>query len=121
MKTFNLEQTVNLKNTIVKVMEDSKDRLSSKASFVLAKDLRLLQAECAEYEKVKQDLFQKYGEQIDDTHMKIKAENAEKYLYEIQKFESETVRVDLRLLTEEEAIESGLNAIEMYSLAEIIE
>ncbi len=115
---MNFEQALNLRNTISKIIEDSKDRLSPKASFILSKDYSLLFNEVKEYEQVKQQLFEKYGEKIDDTHMRIKEENIDVFSTEMKKFENEEVDIKLRTLTEEETIESGLNAIQMIQLQE---
>lgn len=115
---MNIEQALNLRNTLSKIIEDNKEKLSPKASFILMKNYSMLLNETKEYEQVKQSLFTKFGEQVDEQHMRIKEEHINEFMNEMAKFDNVEVDCKLRTLTETETIESGLNAIEMLQLQE---
>lgn len=90
-------------------------------AYALSKNLRILTTELTEYGKIKGELFQKYGETLENGNMRIKEENIPTFMEQMKQFENEEVDVNLRTLKESEVIESGLNGQDMFLIDKIIE
>lgn len=90
-------------------------------AYALSKNLRILTTELTEYGKIKSDLFQKYGETLENGNMRIKDENISTFMEQMKQFEHEDINVELRTLKESEVIESGLNGQDMFLIDKIIE
>lgn len=117
MTTLTIFEAEQLANDINSMLSNAKGI----AAYALSKNLRLLTTELTEYGKIKGDLFQKYGETLENGNMRIKEENIDAFTKEMMKFKDETVMLNLRTLKEEEVIESGLNGEEMFKISKIIE
>lgn len=112
-----LLEAEQLGNNISSMLKDCKGI----TAYALSKDLRLIQTELKEYGDIKTNLFQKYGESLENGSMRIKEEHMQEYIDEMKKFESETVEINFRTLKEEEIVDSGLTGEQMYLINQIIE
>lgn len=87
--------------------------------YKIARNLRMINEELKEYNDLKIELFNKYGEvQGDSLIINKDSENYPLYLEEIKPYEEQEVDFDFRKFTEEELQNSDLTAEQMYFLSE---
>lgn len=91
--------------------------------YKIARNLRMINDELKDYYQFKQTLFEKYGELAEDGNLIIKkdSENYQDFLKEYEPVMNQEVEFDFRKVTEEELIESGLNAGQISLIWEIVE
>lgn len=90
--------------------------------FKIARNLRMINDELREYYEYKQELFKKYGEEVDGNLVINKdSENYPLFLNEIKQIAETEVNFDFRKITEEELIDSGLSAKQMSLIWEIVD
>ena len=98
-KTMNIGFAVEALNTLNKVTN-----ATGKAGFAVYKAIRILSEETQDFNKVREDLVKKYGEDMGDGKIGIKEESDgyQKFIEEINPILSEDVKVNLTPLTEDE-------------------
>ena len=98
-KTMNIGFAVEALNTLNKVTN-----ATGKAGFAVYKAIRILSEETQDFNKVREDLVKKYGEDMGDGKIGIKEESDgyQKFIEEINPILSEEVKVNLTPLTEDE-------------------
>jgi len=90
--------------------------------FKIARNLRMINDELREYYEYKQELFKKYGEEVDGNLVINKdSENYPLFLNEIKQIADTEVNFDFRKITEEELIDSGLTAKQMAQIWELVD
>lgn len=90
--------------------------------FKIARNLRMINDELREYYEYKQELFKKYGEEVDGNLVINKdSENYPLFLNEIKQIADTEVNFDFRKITEEELIDSGLSAKQMSLIWELVD
>ncbi len=98
-KTMNIGFAVEALNTLNKVTN-----ATGKAGFAVYKAIRILSEETQDFNKVREDLVKKYGEDMGDGKIGIKegSDGYQKFIEEINPILSEEVKVNLTPLTEDE-------------------
>lgn len=88
----------------------------------IARNLRMINDELKEYYQFKQELFEKYGEEIDG-HLAISKDspNIGKFLEELKPLDDQEVNFNFRMITEDELIDSGLSARQIGAIWDIVE
>jgi len=98
-KTMNIGFAVEALNTLNKVTN-----ATGKAGFAVYKAIRILSEETQDFNKVREDLVKKHGEDMGDGKIGIKegSDGYQKFIEEINPILSEEVKVNLTPLTEDE-------------------
>lgn len=92
------------------------------AGFKIARNIRMIQEELKEYIQYKTELFKEYGEEKDGQLIVDKSSPSFSEFYKkLEELENQKVDFDFRMITEDEAIESGLTAGQISMIWEIIE
>ena len=113
-ETMKISQANQLSESLNSMMN-----VRGKVGFKLAYNKRKIDEELREYLKIKQELFQKYGEEKDGMLQIFKGSDGyQKYLEEIAPIEDEDIKIDFRLFTEDELESSDLTANQIYFLLE---
>lgn len=90
--------------------------------FKIARNLRMINDELQEYYQFKEELFKKYGEEVDgNLVVKKDSENYPLFADELKKIADTEVNFDFRKITEEELIDSGLSAKQMSLIWELVD
>lgn len=91
------------------------------AGLKIARNLRMINDELREYYQFKEELFKKYGEEKDGTLMVNKdSANFSSFVEELNKIDYD-VNFDFRKITDDELVESGMNARQMSIIWEMTE
>lgn len=98
-KTMNIGFAVEALNTLNKVTN-----ATGKAGFAVYKAIRILSEETQDFNKVREDLVKKHGEDMGDGKIGIKegSDGYQKFIEEINPILSEDIKVNLTPLTEDE-------------------
>jgi hypothetical protein len=86
-------------------------------SFRLAVAARQIQEKLNDFEKVKQMMFLKYGEEADNKTMKIKTENQEIFISEIERLLEENIELDIKPFPISVLGENKISASDMMNLS----
>jgi single-stranded DNA-specific DHH superfamily exonuclease len=89
---FTLNELVNMKETLQKVFEA---KLPIKTSYRLSKLLNKVNAEFETFEKMRFELFQRYGEEAENNQMIIKEENTAIFTQEMTDLLSQSVKIEM--------------------------
>ena len=90
--------------------------------FKIARNYRMIEDELKEYIQKKQELFMKYGNEVEGKLIIEKdSENYPLFLQEIKPYEEQEVEFNFRKITEEELAQSELTAAQMLLLGEMVE
>lgn len=90
--------------------------------FKIARNLRMINDELQEYYQFKEELFKKYGKEVDGNLVINKdSENYPLFLNDIKQIAETEVNFDFRKITEEELIDSGLSAKQMSLIWELVD
>lgn len=90
--------------------------------FKIARNLRMINDELREYYEYKQELFKKYGEEVDGNLVINKdSENYPLFISEIKQIAETEVNFDFRKITEDELIDSNLTAKQMAQIWELVD
>ena len=86
--------------------------------FKIARNLRMIEEELKEFNKIKGELFQKYGESKGDNLIIEKdTENFTKYNEDIKPYLEQEVNFDFKKITDDEFMNSDLTAEQIYILS----
>lgn len=87
--------------------------------YKIARNLRMINEELKEYNQIKQELFQKYGEEKEGSLIIDKSsENYSLFTKEIEPYENQEVNFDFKLITDEELQNGDLTAEQVLILSE---
>lgn len=90
--------------------------------FKIARNLRMIDEELKEYYSVRNDLFQKYGEEVNgQLVINRDSENYPLFMKEIQPYDEQEISIEFRKITEDELAESELTAEQMLLIWEMVE
>ena len=114
---MNYSQAENLAINLSTMMETK-----GVVGFKIARNLRMINDELREYYQFKEELFKKYGEEVDGNLVINKdSENYSLFLNEIKQIAETEVNFDFRKITEDELINSGLSAKQMSLIWELVD
>lgn len=87
--------------------------------YKIARNLRMINEELKEYNQIKQELFQKYGTEINGQLVINKLDdNYAKFMDEIKPYEEQEVNFDFKKITDEELQNGDLTAEQVLILSE---
>lgn len=87
--------------------------------YKIARNLRMINDELKEYNEIKQNLFEKYGEERNGQLVIDKSsENYSLFMNEIKPYEEQEVNFDFKTITEEELQNGDLTAQQVLILSE---
>lgn len=90
--------------------------------FKLARNLRMIDEELKEYYSKREELFFKYGEEINGQMVINRdSENYPLFMKEIQPYDEQEIQLEFRKITESELAESDLTAEQMLLIWEMVE
>ena len=96
--------------------------IKGSAGVKIARNLRMINDELREYYQFKQELFRKYGEEVDGVlRINKESENFPLFMKEIEPIASQEVSFDFRRLTEQELIDSGMTVWQMQIIWDMVE
>lgn len=100
---------------------DSLTECKGSIGFKIAYNIRKLSDELREYVQFKQELFKKYGEEIEGNLVINKeSENFPLFIKELNELDTE-IEIPLMRFTEKDLIDSGLTAKQMAQIWELVE
>lgn len=93
------------------------EKTTGKLGYAIARNLRKLSEELVEYQSFKDKIICKYGVEIDGTYsIQIGSEAFEKYINEMKEYMTIEHDVQIFTVTEDEVLNSDLNAKEMLAI-----
>lgn len=93
-------------------------KVTGKLAYAIARNIRKIRNECVEFEKIRIELIQKYGQEDNDGNISVSrnSENYAKFLEELEVYSNITHEVDIFKIDADELFSSDLNANDMLFL-----
>lgn len=99
-------------------LQEIAPKVTGKLAYAISRNIRKISDECVEFEKIRIELIQKYGEEDGDGNISVKksSDNYNKFLEELEVYSNISHDVDIYKIDASDLFDSELNANDMLFL-----